>query len=278
MQALHVHYCFTPKKTIPLTTPEIAIIFIMGSLTLIVFVFFLVLIIIEYRKKQIRHITEKLNLKHQYQSQVLQTQLEVQEQSFNYVSEEIHDNIAQTLSLVKMKLYQIGKRAVDPDTKAGIESTKELLSNSLNDLRNLSHVLNGGLVSKLTLQESIEKELNYVRDANNMETQLILSGSTFEPNSDKRLLIFRIVQESIINAIKHGEATKVSVQLSHRSGTLIVQIIDNGKGFDTNTIENSNGLGLHNIHIRAKLLGEIDIQSEKDKGTSITLTIETNEL
>ncbi len=66
--------------------------------------------------------------------------------------------------------------------------------------------------------------------------------------------------------------------MSHRSGTLIVQIIDNGKGFDTNTIENSNGLGLHNIHIRAKLLGEIDIQSEKDKGTSITLTIETNEL
>jgi two-component system NarL family sensor kinase len=261
-----------------LSTPEIAIIFIFGTLTLIAFVFFLVLIIIEYRKKHIRHITEKLLLKHQYQSQVLLTKLEVQEQSFNYVSEEIHDNIAQTLSLVKMKLYQIANRAHDPATKQAVENTSEILGNSLHDLRNLSHILNGSLVSKLTLQESIEKELNYIREANNMEARLTVSGSTFEPNSEKRLLIFRIVQESIINAIKHGAATEINVFLVHKSGIFTVQITDNGKGFDTRTIEKSTGLGLHNIHIRAAILGKLDIQSEKDKGTMITLTVETNEL
>lgn len=261
-----------------MTTPEIAIIFIIGSLTLMVFVFFLVLIVIEYRKKQVRHVTEKLNLKHQYQSQVLQTQLEVQEQSFKYVSEEIHDNIAQTLSLVKLKLYQTANKADDPIVKQGVENTNELLGNALNDLRNLSHILNGGLVSKLTLQESIEKELNYVRDANNMEAELTISGSTFEPNSEKKLLIFRIVQESIINAIKHGKASKINIYLTYKSGIFSVQISDNGKGFDVQqSIERNNGLGLHNIHLRAKLLGKLDIQSIKDEGTNITLTIETND-
>jgi signal transduction histidine kinase len=260
-----------------LTTPEIAIIFIIGSLTLIVFVFFLVLIIIEYRKKQVRHITEKLSLKHQYQSQVLQTQIEVQEQSFRHVSEEIHDNIAQTLSLVKLKLYQTANKTENENIKHGIENTNELLGIALNDLRNLSHVLNGGLVSKLSLQEGIEKELNYIRDGENRRAHLTISGSTFEPNSEKKLLIFRIVQESINNAIKHGKASEININLNYRDGIFRVQITDNGKGFDLKNIEHSSGLGLHNIHLRAKLLGEIEIQSEQDIGTTITLTIQTNE-
>lgn len=261
-----------------MSTPEIAIIFIFGTLTLIAFVFFLVLIIIEYRKKHIRHITEKLNLKHQYQSQVLLTKLEVQEQSFNYVSEEIHDNIAQTLSLVKMKLYQAAGRVIDPANRQSLENTGEILGNALHDLRNLSHILNGGLVSKLTLQESIEKELSYIRETNHMEAGLTVTGSTFEPNSEKRLLIFRIVQESVSNAVKHGKATEINVSLSHLSGIFTVKIADNGRGFDTGTIGKNTGLGLHNIHIRAAILGKLDIQSGKDKGTVITLTIETNEL
>ncbi|HTN16099.1 MAG TPA: ATP-binding protein [Chitinophagaceae bacterium] len=261
-----------------MSTPEIAIIFIFGTLTLIAFVFFLILIIIEYRKKHIRHTTEKLNLKHQYQSQVLLTKLEVQEQSFNYVSEEIHDNIAQTLSLVKMKLYQVANRTVDPATKQSLDNTSEILGGALHDLRNLSHILNGSLVSKLTLQESIEKELSYLRETNNMKALLTVAGSTFEPNSEKRLLIFRIVQESVSNAIKHGKANEINVSLTHKSGIFTVQIADNGKGFDTATIGKNTGLGLHNINIRAAMLGKLDIQSGKDKGTLITLTIETNEL
>ena len=84
-----------------MNTAEIAIVLIIGSLTLSVFVLFLLLILIEYRRRQVRHITEKLELKHQYHHAVMQTQLEVQEQSFKYISEELHDNIAQTLSLAR---------------------------------------------------------------------------------------------------------------------------------------------------------------------------------
>lgn len=258
-------------------TAEIAIIFITGTLTLLVFVIFLVLIAIEYRKRQLRHITEKLELKHHYQNEVLQTQIEVQEQSFKYLSEEIHDNIAQTLSLVKLKLYRSASKAKDKLLRAEIENTNELLGSTLEDLRNLSHVLNGGLVSKLSLRESIEKELNYVHDVNNLDAQLTISGIYYEPNSEKKLLIFRIVQEAVSNAIKHGKATQIVVGLTYKQGIFTVQITDNGKGFDVSKIGQSKGLGLHNIFVRAKLLGTITINSEEQQGTSIVINIDTNE-
>jgi signal transduction histidine kinase len=260
-----------------LKTSELIIAFILGSLTLSVFVLFLVLIVIEYRKRQVRHITEKLELKHHYQAEVLQTQLEVQEQSFKYISEELHDNIAQTLSLVRLKLYRTADKAMDDKLKSNVESSNELLGNVLDSLRNLSHILNGGLVSKLPLIEVLEKELGYIRDVNDMEATLDISGIAYELDPQKKLLVFRIVQEAINNAIKHGKAKKINISLVYRPGMLTVQIKDNGKGFDTSKIEDSKGLGLHNIHVRAKMLGDVTIESEKEKGSLISLNIHTHE-
>ena len=258
-------------------TSEIAIILIVGTLTLLVFVVFIILIIIEYRKRQVRHITEKLELKHRYENEVLQTQLEVQEQSFKYVSEEIHDNIAQTLSLAKIKLYKTAGKTTDEALKSGIETSTELLGTALNDLRNLSHILNGGLVSKLTLIESLEKELNYVSDVNDMDARLTITGDLYELNPEKKLMIFRIVQEAINNALKHGSATDINISLAYQPGLLRILIEDNGKGFDTSKTSDNKGLGLHNMNVRAKLLGTIDIASQQNKGTTITLNIDTNE-
>jgi len=256
---------------------EAAIIYTIGTLAFLVFVIFLVLIVIEYRKRQLRHITEQLQLKHQYQNELLQTELEVQEQSFKYLSEEIHDNIAQTLSLAKIKMYKLAERIEDGKLKENLEISTDLVGNALNDLRNLSHVLNGGLIAKLLLKESIEKELNYISDAKDIRTQLSITGNTYELNPEKKLMIFRIIQEAVNNAIKHGSANEINITLNYQPGILNIEIEDNGKGFDLNSIENNKGLGLHNMYVRAKMLGGINIHSEKDKGTVITLNVHTND-
>ncbi len=258
-------------------TAEIAIIFIVGTLTLLVFVFFLVLIIIEYRRRQVRHITEKLELKHQYQNQVLQTQVEVQEQAFKYFSEEMHDNIAQVLAMAKMKLYRVAEKTSDEMVKTGIETTNELLGKTLNDLRSLSHVLNGSLVSKIPLTESLEKDLGYVRDSAEVDATLTVTGDPYELTGEKKLLLFRIIQEAVGNAIKHGKAQKINITLAYEKGVLGVVIYDNGKGFDTRLLNDSKGLGLHNMQVRARLLGAIDVVSAPGESTTITLKINTNE-
>jgi len=256
---------------------EAAIIYTIGTLAFLVFVTFLVLIVIEYRKRQLRHITEQLQLKHQYQSELLQTELEVQEQSFKYLSEEIHDNIAQTLSLAKIRMYKLSEKIADSQLKENLEISTELVGNALNDLRNLSHILNGGLIAKLLLKESIEKELNYISDAKEIHTQLTVTGCVYEPDPEKKLMIFRIIQEAVNNAIKHGLANEINITLNYQPAGLNIKIEDNGTGFDLNNIENNKGLGLHNMHVRAKMLGGIHIQSEKDKGTVVTLNVNTNE-
>ncbi len=258
-------------------TAEIAIIFIVGTLTLLVFVLFLVLIIIEYRRRQVKHITEKLELKHEYHNQVLQTQVEVQEQAFKYFSEEVHDNIAQMLSLIKMKLSRVAGKTTDVAVREGIDASNELLGKTLNDLRNLSHLLNGNLVSQIPLTESMEKELGYVRDADDIETSLEITGTQYELNGERKLLAFRIMQEAIGNAIKHGKAKKITITLVYEKRMLTATIADNGAGFDTRLLTESKGLGLHNMHVRARLLGQIDVASAPDKGTVITLKINADE-
>jgi len=260
-----------------LKTTEIAIVFIIGSLTLMVFVVFLVLIIVEYRKRQIRHITEKLELEHEYQNQLLKTQIEVQEQSFKHFSEEVHDNIAQVMSLARIKLYKAANAANDDRVTANINTGNELLGKALDDLRRLSHILNGNLVSDLPLAESIEKELAYVLSSGEMEASLTISGEACELPPEKKLLLFRILQEAIGNAIKHGEAKKIAITLNYTGRTLAVTITDNGKGFDTQLTTQSTGLGLRNMQARAKMLGKIDISSAAGKGTTININLEADE-
>ncbi|MCA9346888.1 hypothetical protein KC960_05360 [Candidatus Saccharibacteria bacterium] len=258
-----------------ITSTKVAIVLIFGSLTLLVFVLFIILILFEYRKRQVRHITEKLELKHRYQNEVLQTQIEVQEQSFKYISEEIHDNIAQMLSLVKIKIYKTAGKTTDENVLSGLNTSTELLSKTMDDLRSLSHILNGGLVSKLTLEESLEKELDYVRD-DDMHAELTVKGQTYDIGGEKKLLAFRIVQESINNAIKHAKAQNINISLVYKTDGLIISIADDGKGFDTELMKGSKGLGLHNMQLRAKMLGSMGITSEQDKGTTITINIQTN--
>jgi signal transduction histidine kinase len=207
----------------------------------------------------------------------MQTQLEVQEQSFKYISEELHDNIAQTLSLVRLKLYRTADKATEAMIKNSVEGSNELLGNVLDSLRTLSHVLNGGLVSKLTLPESIEKELAYVRDVNDTQAVLDVVGTPYDLPAEKKLMAFRIVQEAVGNAIKHGKAKIINIVLVYQSAMLTVRIEDNGKGFDAAVVENSKGLGLHNMQVRAKLLGTLKVDSEQGRGTIITLNINTNE-
>lgn len=259
-----------------MNTTDNVIIFILGSLTLLVFVLFIVLILFEYRKRQVRHITEKMELRQRYNDEVLKTQIEVQEQTFKYIAEELHDNIAQMLSLVKIKLYKAKSKTTDEQVIAGLDTGTELLSKTMDDLRTLSHTLSGGLITRIPFEKSLENELNYIRDDETQAT-LRVSGETREIAPDKKLMAFRIVQESINNAIKHGKARNIIVSLVYKTDVVTLAIEDDGTGFDTGLMNAGNGLGLQNMRLRANMLGRFSIVSGKQKGTTITLNINTDE-
>lgn len=256
-------------------TDSIFFIFIAGTLFITIFVSALILFLIQYKRRQVRFYTEKLEIQHQYDTQLLQTKLEVQERSFKYYSEEIHDNAGQLLSSVKYQLYTIKNESHEPHTIQRAAETTELLSRAINDLRNISHTLNNTFIANAGLADAIEKEIGYLYSAKGLTAKLHVTGHKYDLSQEQELLIFRIVQESMANAIKHAQATSIDIYLDYRPVMLVVTIKDNGAGFDTKEIK-SDGIGLNNMQVRAAMLkGRLTLTSQKEMGTTISLEIDT---
>jgi two-component system NarL family sensor kinase len=247
--------------------------FLGGTLILVLFAFTLVIFLIVHKKKRYQHLLEKQQMESNYQNQLLLSRMEVQEQSFKHFSEEIHDNIGQVLSIVKMQLHNIRSNSKETEivTKAG--DCTELLGKAITDLRNISHTLNSTFVSNAGLTDAIAKDMEYIRSAKDIDCRLNVQGEEYSFGPEQELLIFRIIQEAMGNAIKHAAPGAINVSLGYTPDKLSVTIADNGSGFEMANIS-SNGIGLNNMQVRSDLLkGKLEVNSVKDKGTTILLEI-----
>ena len=243
-----------------------------GTCILMFFALSIILFLIAHKKKRYRHLLEKQQMENVYENQLLQSKLEVQEQSFRHFSEEIHDNVGQLLSIVKMQLYGIGNISKEEKTVSKVSECTEILGKAINELRNISHTLNSSYINSVGLLAAIEKELEYIRSAKDVDCALQVSGDDHSFGDERELLVFRILQEAIGNAVKHSDPTSLTVMLCYEAESLEVSIKDDGKGFDT-TLK-SAGIGLGNMAIRAALLnGSLHISSVKGSGTVIKLTM-----
>lgn len=250
---------------------QIYLVFILGTLILVIFALSLIAFLIHYKRKQQLHITEKLNLKHQFETQLLTTRLEVQEQAFQYFSEEIHDNIGQQLTFCKLLMHQIQERNDDKEDSEMISQATDLITTSLSDLRSISHTLNGNFIARAGLIDGLEREVKYISSVRKAVAYLEVDGEPVSLSQEKELLVFRIVQEAVANALKHAHPKTIRICLHYNKKYLTVNIIDDGNGFEK---DNKQGTGLINIHQRAKMLGGVaDILSAPEKGTTITIKI-----
>ncbi len=258
-----------------MNTDYAAVVFILGTVLLVLFALFLIFFLVIHKQRQYKYLIEKQQLEHRYESQLLQSQIEVQEQAFEYFSTEIHDNVGQILSLAKLYLYKIGRNSPNDKIEADAQKGTDLITKAIADLRNLSHTANGNYILNAELSEVIKKELDYISSAKNINCNFISEGESYQLDSEKKLLVFRIIQESIGNALKHGNPGNIIIQLSYKPDLFSVSVKDDGEGFDMQTLDNSKrGLGLSNMQMRADLLkGRFNVSSGKDKGTTIKLDI-----
>jgi signal transduction histidine kinase len=252
---------------------EDIILVIVITLFILLIISFIVIFIILYQKRHQAFIKEKAFLQHQFQQTLLQSQLEIQEQTLHMISQEIHDNIGQVLSLAKLNLGTMDIQ--NPETlQQKISASKELVGKAIHDLRSLSKGLNTSFISDIGLLRSIEYELDMVRKSAGIITRFDMQGSPVKLDAQKELILFRIIQEVFNNIIKHAEATELLTLINFLPNSLTITITDNGKGFDL-TNENVNfGLGLRNMHNRAQLVGAaFNLTSIPRKGTTVTLTL-----
>jgi two-component system NarL family sensor kinase len=260
-----------------MNTYHIMLAFVAGTFMLMLFVCFIIIFLIVHKKKRYGHLLEKQTMESNYQNQLLLSKLEVQEQSFRYFSEEMHDNIGQLMSIVKMQLYNIRNNSKEPEIVAKATDSGELLGKAIHDLRNISHTLNSSYVANAGLAQAIEKDLEYIRSAKDINCNLHITGDDYSLGPERELLIFRIIQEAVGNAVKHAKATAINVYLGYKPESLCLSIEDNGTGFDPS--ENTKGgIGLTNMQVRAGLLkGGFQVFSAKDCGTTVRLEVMNEE-
>lgn len=243
---------------------EVVIAVLFGSLILALIGVFMFVMVIVYQKRKIKNIREQQRLITEYEQGVLKAKVEMREETLKYVGQELHDNVGQVLSLIKLYLSR-------PEMRQKADIT-QLIDQAILDIRSLSQDLNINRVEQYSLNDFIEQELKKVHKSGLVKTSFESAGACEPLNIQHRLMISRIFQECINNILKHAEAKHIFVKLLTEEDGCILYVVDDGVGFDTTATR--RGSGLTNMYDRVKLIGgNIGITSSLGTGTEVKLRI-----
>jgi signal transduction histidine kinase len=251
------------------------IVFIVLTVTLFVLLFgcMMIMVILNYFKRKKSLILEKIMLEEKFKQEILLSQIEIQNQTFNNISQEIHDNVGQVLSLAKVQLNIIGENQIV--NQPLLADTKENISKALSDLRDVAKGLSSDRINILGLDEAIGQELQRINKSGILTIAFNSSGQSREIDQKKQLILYRVIQECLQNIIKHAEASSVNLALDYQSACLDILLSDNGIGFNLEQEQaNKHGLGLMNIYKRIELIGgSVQFKSKPREGTHIKISV-----
>jgi signal transduction histidine kinase len=245
---------------------SITLIFLIGGL-------FLVIYVNVYNERKHKHVEEKKLLQQQFFQALLQSQLEIKEQTLQHIAHELHDNLGQVASLIKINLYTL--RLEDSiNSRHKIEDTKELTRQLISDLKSLSISLNSDRVAQLGITKGLENEVERLNKTGQFEATLQLEGLSPALNTNTTIILYRMAQEIINNMVKHSAAKRINISLRTTENLFTLVCHDDGVGFNMDEKIKSGGSGLMNLQNRAKLIdAKLTIQSSPDNGTSIFIEL-----
>lgn len=245
-----------------------------GSLTtIVIFLFFLRHVLNLYTKKY-NEFETMLNLKNlEKEKSILKTRIDVQEETIQKVSKELHDNVNQLLTLAKLNLNNTNLKELDSEK---IKISKELITDAINELTNMSSSLSSNSIQDIGLIRTLENESDRIMKINNTKITLDLNLDSIKIDSDDQLVLYRIFQEATRNAIIHGNAKQIDLSLNEDETYLFNFIIkDNGVGFnqfDNKHFDSRNHQGIKNMIKRANTIkAECMIESSINLGTTIRI-------
>lgn len=207
--------------------------------------------------------------------------IELQEKERKRIASELHDGLGQNLLIIK-NLAEMGNAGTMQDPKKYLEDISNIAGRSVAEVREITHDLRPHLLDKLGLTKSILSMLRQASESSGIpiSEKICQLENVFSP--EKEINIYRILQESINNIIKHSEATEVSVSVSIENQKLIILVTDNGKGFLMNRSalpkSQSGEFGLITMEERVRLLGgNWSLMSEPFNGTRVKAIIPITE-
>jgi len=243
-----------------------------ASSILLLITLFIVMLVMAYLRRDLKHLKEKETMEADFEKQLLQSQLETQEETLNQLSTEIHDNVGQLLNSTKL-LIGLTQRSLteSPET---LTMADETLAKAIQELRSLSKSLNKEWLQQFNFIENLESEIARINAAKSLQIHLF-RPATLSLKAEGQIILFRIVQEVLQNAIKHAQAKNIEITIKDNNQLLTISIADDGTGFDEATAAKS--VGILNIKHRTHLLGgTVQWRSSGSNGTEVTIQLPVN--
>jgi two-component system NarL family sensor kinase len=253
----------------PLQEGNITVIFILGTLAMLVLVMGIILLIFIVQRRASKHAFEKRKIELNNQKKLMQAILATEEKERAHIASDLHDNIGATLATIKLRLSTL-TYLPENEKEESIQGSKLALDNAIDSVRKISHNLLPPSLERFGIDKALEE---LTEDISTAGLPYTLTGKFGEINNDTALAIYRCIQELVNNSIKHAEAKALHLKLFRDSESVTITHSDNGKGF-TNSKELKFGLGLQNIDGRLKAIdGVLSIDSEIGKGSSFKIII-----
>jgi PAS domain S-box-containing protein len=192
------------------------------------------------------------------------------------IAREVHDDLGQSLTALKIDLSLLRKR-LPPEQKAAIERAESmdvLVEATIQSVKRISMDLRPGILDHLGLTAAIEWQAEEFEKRTGIPCRVVFEPEEISLDKDRTTTVFRIFQEVLTNAARHADATKISVLLTEQADGLMLHVEDNGKGITEKELSDPNSLGLLGMRERVNTWGgSLSISGSRDKGTAVTVLI-----
>lgn len=197
-----------------------------------------------------------------------------QEQERKVLSRELHDEIGQSLTALRIELGKLEHVRHTPQFAEHLEETKKLAEQTLQSARSISMGLRPAMLDELGLGPALQWQAREFSRRFQIGVNLEIPSDLRDLPDQTRTYLYRIVQECLTNCARHSQANQVQVSVTQEEDTIRLRVADDGVGFLRPKKQNSGGLGLLGISERVReLAGEISIDSAPGKGTEIKVRI-----
>jgi signal transduction histidine kinase len=262
----------------PPQNQEIYVIFVVGIALALLLVGFIVTTLFLYQRRQHRQEQQLARMKDEYQQELLRSQLEIQETTFKTIAMELHDNIGQVLSVVKLSLSVLPLDATHPAYE-NVQNSRQMLNKVIYDMGNLTKSLHTDRITQIGMVEAMRFDLDSLTRTGILAIDFSVIGDEYQLEDQRSVFLYRMFQEMLNNILKHSKATRVNIAVNYSiDNKFVLQVEDNGVGFDIDKkrtqASSSSGIGLKSMTNRASLIGaQITVQSQPGKGTSIKVEL-----
>jgi two-component system NarL family sensor kinase len=258
------------------TNSEFFIMFSIATVGMLLLAGAIVLFVLFYQKRMLQEQLKRQLMEADFQQKMLQAALDSQENERRRLAGDLHDSIGAMLSTIRVGLSTMVRK--DDVAAESIVQTKQMLDDTIESVRSISRDLMPSTLEKFGLTQAIKEMCEKISSTTKLPIAFQEDGTAVPLEKNKEVMLFRVTQELLNNALKHSQATAMSV-ITHWNHDLLITVEDNGIGFDPSlyrdTKGNSKGLGLFNIENRARLLAASVLYDKPvdHSGTRVTLRL-----